>query len=36
MINHTGTETRSRPNVGQQWGILDNERKFDPAILLEW
>ena len=19
-----------------QWGILDNKRKFDPAILLKW
>ena len=21
---------------GQQWRILDNERKFDPAIPREW
>jgi len=32
MINHTKTETRLRLFKRQQWGILDNECKLDPAI----
>ncbi|KAL0291783.1 UNVERIFIED_CONTAM: hypothetical protein Scaly_2620400 [Sesamum calycinum] len=31
-ISHTGTETRPGLPRGQQWGILDNGRKPDPAI----
>ena len=32
MINHTGTE-KGPGFISQQWGILDNELTFDPAIL---
>jgi hypothetical protein len=36
LDSHIGTEKRPRLLIRQQWGILDNERKFDPAIFREW
>lgn len=33
----TTLELKQGPSrFGQQWGILDNEQTFDPAILYEW
>jgi len=35
MISHIGTEKGPNFYGRQQWGILDNERKLDPAISQE-
>lgn len=37
LHSHIETETKIKLNTSsQQWGILDNERKLDPATFHGW